>query len=298
MQLQIRHTTRYRYRSPSLESHNELRLAPLSDVNQTCREFRLEVNPHAKIFAHREVGGVVHHFNIREPHEELEITARAVVDTWTHNPFHALNLLEDDFAFYQRDATRQAFVEFLTPSRYVPASDEAREIAGRLRQPGQSVATFLLNLNRHLHEWLEYDPDATHVHSTLPEVLEKRAGVCQDFAHIMLACARSQGIPTRYVSGYLYVAQGSGMRGDQASHAWVECLLPDGRWLGIDPTNNLLANDRYVKVHVGRDYADCSPVKGIYVGRPAERLTVVVEIQRDDLFADDKSRKTSVSTMA
>jgi len=284
MQLQIRHITRYRYRSPSLESHNEVRLAPLSDAHQTCREFRLETSPVAKVFAHREVGGVVHHFNIREPHSELEIVAKARVDTWLANPFQGLNLLEDDFAFYRRDATRQAFVEYLTPSRYVPTSDEAREIGKKMRTEGQSVASYLMALNRHLHEWLEYDPDATHVHSALPEVLEKRAGVCQDFAHLMLACARSQGIPSRYVSGYLYVTSESGMRGDQASHAWVECLLPDGRWLGLDPTNNLLANDRYVKVHVGRDYSDCSPVKGIYVGRPAERLTVVVEIEREGVF--------------
>jgi transglutaminase-like putative cysteine protease len=148
------------------------------------------------------------------------------------------------------------------------------------RGAGEAVVDFLLKLSRHLFESFSYDPDVTHVHSTVDEVLELGAGVCQDFAHVMIGCCRTQGIPARYVSGYLYSQQGSDMRGNEAMHAWVECALPDGRWLALDPTNNLLANDLYVRVHVGRDYSEVAPTRGVYMGTPAQSLEVTLSVER------------------
>jgi transglutaminase-like putative cysteine protease len=141
------------------------------------------------------------------------------------------------------------------------------------------TSQFMLGLSQYLFENLVYDSDVTHVHTTVDEVLSLKAGVCQDFAHVMIACCRSIGVPARYVSGYLHSSRGSGIRGHEAMHAWVECPLPKGRWLAIDPTNNLLANDHHIRVHTGRDYADITPLKGLYKGTSAQKLEVEIRVE-------------------
>ena len=278
MLLHCEHRTTYRYPGHAVDSHNEVRLMPISDEHQTCVDFKLSVSPPTRVFSYAEPGGVVHYFGIRGPHATMEIVATALVETRLINPFDNLNLMVDDFDFYALPTTRQAYAEFLVPSLYVPLHQEAKHWAETLRNPGESVASFLIELNQAIHDRMEYDKDVTHVHSTVDEIWSLKAGVCQDFAHLMMACTRSLGIPTRYVSGYLCGGEDSGIRGEQATHAWVECALPSGKWLGLDPTNNLLANDRHIRVHMGRDYGDVTPSKGIYVGWAAERLDVSVTV--------------------
>ena len=284
MILRATHRTLYSYSMPSIESQNEVRLMPLTDASQTCIEFRLSINPHCRVFSYDEPGGTVHYFGVRSAHPLLEIVAEALVETHLENPFEGLNLLEHDWDFYELKSTRQANAEFLAESPYITLNDEVREIATQVRKTSnESVTDFLLRLARWIHVSLTYDPDATHVHTKLHEVLVIRAGVCQDFAHLMIACCRILGIPSRYVSGYLFVGGADGMRGEQATHAWLECLLPSGRWLAVDPTNDLLPNDRYVAVHTGRDYSDVTPTRGVYVGTPAKSLDVSVSIDRLDV---------------
>lgn len=282
MMLRAIHTTLYEYASPASESHNEVRLMPIDNGDQRVVDFKISVDPYTPVFSYDRPGGVVHHFGIRPPHRHLKIVAEATVETFRENPFEEINLIEDDFDFYRSEEVRQRYVEFLSPSPYIRPNKGANEIAeAALANRPASTASYLLELSRLLHESLAYDPDATHVHSTLDEVLAGRAGVCQDFSHLMIACARSQGIPARYVSGYLYVEKDDeGMRGEEATHAWVECLMPDGRWAGFDPTNNLLASDRYIKVHIGRDYSEVTPTKGVYVGTPATKLEVQVHVEK------------------
>ncbi len=268
----------YEYPIPSIESHNEVRLMPLSDASQRCISFDLSVRPAVRVFSYPDVGGIVHHFSIREPHSYLEMVATATVETLLSDPFSGLDLIGYDWDFYQSESVRQSNVEFLVESRYTPFLAEVFEIAKRVRTPDMSAARFLIELNDYLNKFLSYDPDATHVYSTLDDVVQARAGVCQDFAHLAIACARSQGIPTKYVSGYLYGGPGSYVRGELATHAWFECLMPDGRWLALDPTNNLLAGDHYIRVHIGRDYSDVAPTSGVYVGGPASKLDVSVRV--------------------
>lgn len=251
---------------------------PLDSVDQLCLEFVLTVTPPAKVFDYSEPGGPVHHFSLLQEHQSLTITAKAAVETHQANPFTGLNLNETDWADLPFASSLGS--EFLLPTDYVPHLDEARDLAAQVGNT-PSVASWVIQLGEAIHDLLDYDPDATHVHSTLPEVLTKRAGVCQDFAHLMLGCCRVKGIPARYVSGYLYVGEDEHLRGNQASHAWVECLLPDGRWLGVDPTNKQLANDHYIRVHTGRDYNDVTPIRGVYTGFPAESLKVSVTVTRD-----------------
>ena len=281
MIIRSRHRTIYRYSSPSVDSQNEVRLKPLTDENQTCRSFELSVSPETKVFSHEEIGGTVHHFTLRGPHRQLEIIAEAEVETLKSNTFQSLNLLEPDWSYYDLSATKQYYAEYLSPSAYIGIHPEASALASHVKlQSGVAVAQFLLNLNLYMSENFDYDKDVTHVHSTVDEVLRLRAGVCQDFAHVMIACCRSQGIPARYVSGYMYVDDGGGMRGNEAMHAWMEAAMPSGAWVAFDPTNSLLANDCYVRVHVGRDYSEVAPTRGVYIGAPAESLEVSLSLER------------------
>jgi len=275
MILEAIHRTRYAYPSPARDSHNEVRLAPFSDAAQTCLSFSLAVDPRVEVFSYESWSGQVHHFTVREPHASLEIVATARVETLRANPFEFIDLLQSDWAFYEADATKQGYAEFLTDSPYIRLTSGVAEVAG-VHASGESVPDFLLGLSARINGLLTYEPDVTHVHTQIDEVLALRAGVCQDYAHLMVGCCRAIGIPARYVSGYLY--GGEGIRGDQATHAWVECLLPDGAWLAIDPTNNVLANDHHIKVHVGRDYGDAAPFRGVYVGPQSTGLEVSVSV--------------------
>lgn len=275
MLLRALHRTTYRYPFSSRESHNEVRLMPLEGDEQRCLDFSLEIAPAAKIFSYQEQGGTVHHFVVRTPHTALTITARTTVETLLENPYEGLNLIESDWAALSPLSDR--YPEFLASTPRVPILDATRELSETVPQ-GASVAQYAIDLGERVHDLLSYDNDATHVNTPLSYVIEHRAGVCQDFAHLMLACLRAQCIPARYVSGYLYSGT-EGFRGDGATHAWVECVLPDDRWLGLDPTNRCLANDHHIRVHTGRDYDEVPPTRGIYTGPAAERLEISVTVE-------------------
>lgn len=295
MRLRVFHTTQYLYPQPARESHNELRLMPLSDEDQTCLDFRLSVTPQARIFAYDLPSGRVHYFNHRAPHNELSVTAESLVVTHRNDPFYFLQLTTDDRDFYTLEGIRQRYAEYLVPTFRVPLVEDTDRIAAiARRQAGGSTASFLISLTRALYRVITYAPGTTHVNTSLAQVLENQQGVCQDFAHLMLAVCRRQGIPARYISGYLYTGQrseeseshlttempGNLVSGD-AMHAWVECLLPDEQWCGFDPTNNLLTNDHYIKVHHGRDYGDVIPIRGVYHGPYSHSLDVSVRVNRE-----------------
>ena len=303
MRLRIFHTTRYVYPTQASESHNEVRLMPLSDDDQTCLDFRLTVSPDAHVFAYDLPTGRVHYFDTRVRHNELAIHAESLVITHRQNPFLFLPAASEDGEFYRRESVRQDYAEFLTATDRVQLHPEVDRIAAVAQKQASGAGTvpFLMALTRQLYRVLTYTPGATNVNTSILHVLEHREGVCQDFAHLMLAICRRQGIPARYVSGYLYTGEdlprdasetsSSGSASDtdiphglvsgNATHAWIECLLPDNRWHGFDPTNNLLTNDYYVKVHTGRDYGDVPPVRGIYRGPFAHTLEVSVRVVSD-----------------
>ncbi|MHB8635890.1 MAG: transglutaminase family protein [Fimbriimonadaceae bacterium] len=281
MILNTTHRTVYRYASASVDSHNEVRLRPLTDEFQTCLSFKLTTAPAAVVSYFSEPGGVVDAFSVAAPHQELVIVGQAEVETHTTDPFEGIDLITDDWHFYDRADVRNRFAEFLAPSKYTePTPGVAVVTKGLLVDRVGSVARFLLALNAYIHDEFDYVPGATDVHSKLVEVFDLRAGVCQDFTHVMIACCRMAGVPARYVSGYLYCGGNPALRGNQATHAWLECPMPSGRWLCLDPTNDLLANDRYVRIHVGRDYADVTPTRGVYIGGPGIGLDVSVQVER------------------
>ena len=278
---------------------------PLSDDDQTCLDFRLTTSPTARLFAYDLPGGRVHYFDTRVRHSELLIQAESLVVTHRHNPFIHLPQTEEDTEFYRRESVRLNYAEFLAPTGRVQLHPETDRIAAvaRKQSSGGGTVAFLMALTRQLYRVMTYTPGATNVNTPILDVLEQKEGVCQDFAHLMLAICRRQHIPARYVSGYLYTGEGqtggtapdgaasdnapmptatpSGLVSGEAMHAWVECLLPDNQWHGFDPTNNLLTNDYYVKVHTGRDYGDVPPLRGVYRGPFAHSMDVSVRVVKE-----------------
>jgi transglutaminase-like putative cysteine protease len=283
---------------------------PASNETQTCLEYELRVSPQSRVFAYELPSGTVHHFEVRPPHAYLEVRSVALVETKDRDPFDRLRLVDDDLAYYTQSSTRENYCEYLLPTDRVQLHEETDRIAAVARKlAGRSSASFLLTLTRVLSRVLAFKPGVTNVDSSILSVLEHGSGVCQDFTHLMLAVCRRQGIPARYVSGYLYTghdgeehhfaspSEGSvaeeyrgrlaaepegSLRGAEAMHAWVDCLLPGGVWQGFDPTNNLLVNQRYIQVHHGRDYADVTPIRGVYHGPAEQYLGVSVHVMREN----------------
>ncbi len=279
MYYHIRHLTRFRYSAPVNESVMEVRMQPRSDGFQRLHTFQMTTIPRATLFSYRDVlGNVVHHFDVPGRHKLLTIIAEALVEVLEPPPLPPL----DCDAWLALDALVASGEqwEMLQPSRFAYASDLLRSFADELKvQRGSDPLTTLCWLTGCIYHAFEYAPGSTHVHSPVDDALRTRRGVCQDFAHIMIALARMLGIPCRYVSGYLFHRAEDHDRSEaDATHAWVEALLPGVGWVGFDPTNNLIAGSRHIRVAIGRDYADVPPSRGVYKGQATSELDVAVRV--------------------
>jgi transglutaminase-like putative cysteine protease len=280
MRYSIRHVTRFNYESPITESVMEARMQPQTDNLQRCLQFVLLTTPSARVMTYRDhAGNVVHHFNIPGRHSRLTVTAEALVECIAMRPLpHRLG----PAAWSRVDAmaTSGQCWEYLAPSTFVRQTAALDALKSELRlERGNDPLVALRRLMGEVYARFEYSPRSTRVDSPIDEALEARKGVCQDFAHIFLSLVRPLGIPARYVSGYLFHTAGSEDRSsDGATHAWVEVLLPDLGWVGLDPTNNLIADDRHVRVAIGRDYADVPPTRGVFKGVSTVRSELNVSV--------------------
>jgi transglutaminase-like putative cysteine protease len=275
MRLQIKHTTVFQYSESINEAYTEMRLRPLESAGQRCYRFSLVTEPRGEVMSYLDrYGNQVHHFDTLQSHDQVVVTAASDVETpEAFRPEFAVLPPLDRY-------------DFLAPTSYAPADEAIAAFARRCLMTDDPHGTALA-LMQEIHQGLKYDPEATDVRTRAPEVLELRRGVCQDFAHLMLAATRSLGIPARYVSGYLYSPQivserkeaGITVPDNAASHAWIDVYLETHGWVSLDPTHNCEQTDEYVRVATGRDYADVSPTRGIYKGSAAERLEVRVEVR-------------------
>jgi transglutaminase-like putative cysteine protease len=281
MRYTIRHVTRFTYDAPITESVMEARMQPRSDDFQRCLHFALTTTPDSRVMMYQDHdGNTVHHFDIPPRHSRLTVTADALVECLPHKPLpHRLG----PGAWTTLDALGSSgeSYEFLSASTFVTPSPALEAFRQELRlERGHDPLVTLRRLMGEMYARLEYSQRTTRVDSPIDEALEVRSGVCQDFAHIFLALVRPLGIPARYVSGYLFRDVNSSDRSaDGATHAWVEALLPDLGWVGFDPTNNLIAEDRHVRVAIGRDYADVPPTRGVYKGASAVRSELGVSVR-------------------
>jgi transglutaminase-like putative cysteine protease len=276
MILEVQHETRFSYSAPVTESLTEVRHEPVSDEDQTCRSFHLAVSPQTEVFRYHDgLGNSVHHFNVLGPHTELRILAAGVVETHPRprpvascRARHPLDLSGAELAVLD-------FVKMRGPVRPTP---RLGPLLDALRPaPGTPVADVVTRVSGYICTHFEYAKDVTLANSPIDDVLEQGKGVCQDFTHLMIAVLRSFGVPARYVSGYIHRPNQ-----ESQSHAWCEAWLPELGWVGIDPTNDRVVNDHFVKVAVGRDFSDVPPNKGIYRGAAQERIFVRVETRTLD----------------
>jgi len=277
--LQVTHRTCFEYDSPASESVNTLHLEPRTFPLQRTLAAFVRVLPATRLRRFHDLfENVTHHFELPNPHERLEIESRIKVrNLLLEVPEQARTATLDA---YRAPEVRERTWSFLQPSRFVSQHPEIWRQAIDLTAGIDSVHDQARALMRWVHDEFRYDGGTTHVNTHLEEAFALRSGVCQDFTHVMLGLCRSIGIPARYASGYLYNGPSGRLVGAQASHAWVEVYLPVVGWVGFDPTNDGLADSRYVKVAIGRDYDDVAPVIGNYRGRGGCRMSVSVQVEK------------------
>ena len=289
MTYSIRHSTTFCYEPAVGESVMEVRTQPRNDVRQRCLTFALDVRPRANVMLYRDFfGNAVHHFDIPGRHKEIEVTAQAIVEVSARTDLDGAkgsNWEELDERVSEGD-----YWEMLVTSQFAAPTEllEKLKVELKLKRRGMPFA-LLQELNARLYELFDYVPNTTSVNSPIDDALRARCGVCQDFAHIMIALVRSLKVPCRYVSGYLFHADKVKDRSPAgATHAWVEAYLGELGWVAFDPTNNLLGCERHIRVAVGRDYADVPPTRGVHRGEAESELRVSVLVTEVDAPAPEE----------
>lgn len=265
MKFQIEHRTVFTYSDLISETYTEMRLRPVSGHGQFVHSFRLNTEPSGEVMTYIDrFGNDVRHFNVLTPYQRMSVLSVSEVTTATNE------LLTDP------DPAPIDAYDFRAPSRYVQPSASLSALAPPPNAADPRAAAF--EVMNAVFTRLTYEPGATNVQTSAEEALALQRGVCQDFAHVMIGVCRGMGLAARYVSGYLY-SPTAGMRDDAASHAWVDVLLPGQGWLALDPTHNCAQGADYVRLGVGRDYADVPPTRGTYKGSASETLAVKVNVR-------------------
>jgi transglutaminase-like putative cysteine protease len=296
------HSTEFLYDGPVSESYNEVRLRPIDDDRQSCLSFRLVTSPPSRVATFRNsYGNWIHQFNILPDHRRLKIEAESVVLAHDapepQSDGSALTALAA-----QRSELFEEYYDFVAPTGFVPYLQELKEILEAVEASCDgTVLDFAQAASNYIHENFQYVKGATHVHSSVVDSLSLKAGVCQDFAHLLLGVVRMRGLPARYVSGYMVPGDSSGtdtkqeeVIGGQASHAWADVLVPGMGWIGFDPTLGKPVGLRHIRLAYGRDYGDVPPVRGVYKGRAGQQLSVDVCV-RPALDQEGRERLTESS---
>lgn len=279
MKLSVLHRTAFLYGGPVTDSTNELHLEPRTFPFQKTISSLIRVLPATRLSKFKDLfQNTTHHFEIPGSHTRLEIESHIRV----HNlpldiPDEARNATKDA---YRSPAVRDRSWPYLNESARVVFRPEIWRQAIDITFGHESYFDKATEIMRWINAEFRYEPGTTDVATHLDQCFAERRGVCQDFTHVMLGLCRSAGIPARYASGYLYNGPRDHLIGAQASHAWAEVFLPVVGWIGFDPTNNNLADARYVKIAVGRDYEDIAPIRGTYRGAAHCQMEVEVLVEQ------------------
>ncbi len=290
---EVRHVTTYAYETPVTASYGRASLRPRETPHQFIDSHEVQISPTPDVLDETEdfFGNFSHYLEIETAHTELVVSKASVLDVewpavdlaaldrWTVG--EAVTALPDDPAV---DATDRA--RYLLPSSLVTFDDAVADYARTLVWPQRGLGEALAAVTHSIWRDFAYSKGATNTRTTLPEVVAGRAGVCQDFAHLACAVFRLAGLPARYVSGYIETAPPPGrpkLAGSDATHAWTSVMVPGGQWIDIDPTNNHLADSRYITTSWGRDFRDVSPLKGVIFSEGGRStLKVAVDVIRLD----------------
>ena len=287
----IEHTTEYKYSSRVSHCYNLAHLIPRNANRQKRLNNRIDVAPVAAAAAKRSdyFGNLAYHFEIQKPHTTFSITPISEVDTRAQG-----SALELDFGTSCAEARRQLADgkdeqtllarEFILDSPMIRHSAALREFAAPLFSDNRPLLSAVMDLTQKIYKEFEYSPSATTISTPLEEVLATKKGVCQDFAHLQIACLRALGFPAKYVSGYIETLPAPGTEklvGSDASHAWISVYSPGEGWFEFDPTNNCLVGEQHIITAWGRDYFDVTPLRGvIYGGGESPILSVAVDVRR------------------
>ncbi len=279
----IQHVTRFFYGSAVRESIMEVRMRPRDEWGQSCLFFELNVSPRCPVSMYRDyLGNHVHHFDIPATHMHETLTADSIVKV--DPPAVLPEALDPDAWDEYTQANDDALTwEMTQPSPFCQRTPAVEAFVDELGLGRRSdPLTTVREVGKAVYDAFEYRTDSTDVDTTVDEALGKRAGVCQDLAHVMITVCRHLGVPARYVSGYLFVPEDErtrlGEAAADATHAWVEVYLPGWGWFGYDPTHEHFVGGRHVRTAVGRDYRDVPPSRGIYRGQTESRVEVAVEV--------------------
>lgn len=278
MRYRIRHTTTYLYGEPVSLCHNEVWLTPRAGPDQALLEHRIVIDPHPERLVPRAdyFGNSVNFFCVDEPHSRLVILAESLVEVHPRPvpPAGSTVAWEQVRPIVQEDL---AVVQFVFDSSSIRANEDFAAYAAPSFPAKRPVFDALLDLCERIHSDFKYDPQSTHVDTPPETALKDRHGVCQDYSQVMIACLRSQGLPARYVSGY--IRSGKDRVGAEASHAWVAAFVPGWGWVEFDPTNRRVAGTgEHVTLAWGRDFNDVSPMKGVMVGGGEHLVHVAVGV--------------------
>jgi len=276
----IHHITRYQYNWPVTESVNEIRIYPYSCPEQEILQHEVEISHQPDVQLFKDYwGNKVGSFSIMESHDELvvesKIIVRTTLGTQLRVDFHS------SFEQLQEETINNIhFIELMHPDN-IEKQNRVVEICEKFYNKNNSVARVVELCSEYIYKYFKYTKGITTVETTIDEILDFQSGVCQDFAHLLLQLLRTLKIPSRYVSGYICPNQ-NGLRGEGATHAWVEAWIPNFGWAGIDPTNNVWATTHHVKLAVGRNFYDCSVIKGTFKGPAKQELYVFVSVGYED----------------
>jgi transglutaminase-like putative cysteine protease len=292
MNYRITHITQYIYHGKVSVCHNETRLTPRNLPGQVCSNCILSVDPWPRVIAERSdfFGNTVHYFSIENPQSELKVTAVSHVRRIQEN--YQLGIPETLSWEGAREELRNnpaPYTEerqYLFESPLLRSSEEIESYAFRSFTVGRPVFEAVHDLMSRIYKDFDFVPGFTNVSTRISEVLKGRKGVCQDFAHLGIACLRSMGLPARYVSGYIETVPPPGtprLMGADASHAWFSVFIPHAGWLDFDPTNNQMINSKYITIAYGRDYSDVVPLKGVIFSSGGHELNISVDVLNLDV---------------
>ncbi|MEL7498294.1 MAG: transglutaminase family protein [Planctomycetota bacterium] len=283
MLYQVTHETVYDYGDPVPECFNIVRLNPRPVFDQVCLDHQLEITPKPEDLVLREdyFGNRIEQFSIHVPHRSLTVNVINRIDvTKRRYPSFSETPAWEKIATMD-DAKNLVAAQFSRSSPRIAWSQPIAEYARTSFAAGRPIAEAALDLNKRIFEDFEFDPNATTVSTPVRTVFQKRAGVCQDFAHFQIACFRSLGLPARYVSGYLRTIPPPGQErliGADASHAWTSLYCGEDGWFDFDPTNNLVPETDHITIAWGRDYSDVCPIQGVFTGGGNTVMKVAVDV--------------------
>ena len=286
----IHHITKYEYDRPVKESVNEIKIYPANIPSQQVMDLSLSITnaPEVLIFIDY-WGNKTGNFNLLTPHKELIIESKLLIQTTQPIIDDLPNIPIASTVFDQQNLSLLQYTRY---SSIVLKPFLALAIK-ELYDSSKSVAEIAFACSSFIFKEFTYIKGITTIETTVDEIVEHRSGVCQDFAHVLLVLLRSMKIPSRYVSGYICPNK-NGMRGEGATHAWVEFYIPNYGWIGLDPTNNVWAESHHIKLAVGRDFADCTPAKGTFKGPAHQSLSVYVSVGYEDGMVFEEVNKVKL----